>query len=156
MLSPTQGVITTAGLEENVDVCLEYLESWIRGTGCIPVNHKMEVSRSSTGSLNGGEGALLRLFSFFWTICNSLGADYSNLSSEASSPSCNNLARPNLVLVTATGGIEPSCASYGRYSGQPLQFQTQLARIVELSVGEQPPLALLLRLETSKRFLFCA
>ncbi|CAN0344956.1 unnamed protein product [Hapterophycus canaliculatus] len=30
------------GLEENVEVCIFYVESWLRGNGCIPVNHKME------------------------------------------------------------------------------------------------------------------
>ncbi|CAM9412514.1 unnamed protein product, partial [Phaeothamnion confervicola] len=40
--APTRGSITSSGLEENVDVCLEYTESWLRGTGCIPLHHKME------------------------------------------------------------------------------------------------------------------
>lgn len=30
------------GLEENVEVCIVYVESWLRGNGCIPVNFKME------------------------------------------------------------------------------------------------------------------
>lgn len=30
------------GLEENVEVCIFYVESWLRGNGCIPVNFKME------------------------------------------------------------------------------------------------------------------
>eukprot|EP00953_Heterococcus_sp_UTEX-ZZ885_P016687 9369-Heterococcus_DN1.PRE.2 len=40
--SPTCGSITVAGLSENIDVCLEYVGSWLKGTGCIPMHHKME------------------------------------------------------------------------------------------------------------------
>ncbi|KAG5181190.1 malate synthase [Tribonema minus] len=39
---PTLGTITSAGLTENVDVCLEYVAAWLSGNGCIPMNHKME------------------------------------------------------------------------------------------------------------------
>ncbi|CAM9536130.1 unnamed protein product [Discosporangium mesarthrocarpum] len=40
--TPTTGNITSGGLRDNVDVCLVYVESWLRGNGCIPVNFKME------------------------------------------------------------------------------------------------------------------
>ncbi|CAM9431236.1 unnamed protein product [Chrysoparadoxa australica] len=41
--TPTgQGSITSKGLTTNIDICLEYIEAWIRGNGCIPLNHKME------------------------------------------------------------------------------------------------------------------
>ncbi|CAM9133815.1 unnamed protein product [Choristocarpus tenellus] len=42
LMIPTEGNITSEGLRENVDVCLVYVESWLRGNGCIPVNFKME------------------------------------------------------------------------------------------------------------------
>ncbi|CAM9643073.1 unnamed protein product [Ectocarpus sp. 12 AP-2014] len=40
--TPDGGEITLHGLEENVEVCIFYVESWLRGNGCIPVNFKME------------------------------------------------------------------------------------------------------------------
>ncbi|KAG9403646.1 hypothetical protein AC1031_006296 [Aphanomyces cochlioides] len=39
---PTTGVISTTGLEENIDVSLAYTEAWLRGVGCIPLHNKME------------------------------------------------------------------------------------------------------------------
>ncbi|EQC33044.1 malate synthase A [Saprolegnia diclina VS20] len=38
---PTGGISYT-GLEENIDVSLEYTEAWLRGNGCIPLHNKME------------------------------------------------------------------------------------------------------------------
>lgn len=37
-----KGTITMAGLKTNIAVSLEYIEAWIRGIGCIPVNNLME------------------------------------------------------------------------------------------------------------------
>merc|ERR1719499_750655 len=37
-----KGTITMNGLKTNVAVALEYIEAWIRGVGCIPVNNLME------------------------------------------------------------------------------------------------------------------
>lgn len=34
--------ITRAGLEDNVRVSILYTEAWLRGTGCVPLNHLME------------------------------------------------------------------------------------------------------------------
>jgi malate synthase len=42
LAAPACGTITSAGLVENIDVCLEYVSSWLKGTGCIPIHHKME------------------------------------------------------------------------------------------------------------------
>lgn len=36
------GTITRAGLIGNIDVGLEYLESWLRGLGCVPLHNLME------------------------------------------------------------------------------------------------------------------
>ena len=36
------GRITEAGLRRNVDVALRYLESWLRGNGCVPIYNLME------------------------------------------------------------------------------------------------------------------
>jgi malate synthase len=36
------GDITEAGLRWNIDVGLQYLESWLRGSGCVPIYHLME------------------------------------------------------------------------------------------------------------------
>jgi len=39
---PERGTITLAGLRTNVAVGLRYLESWLRGSGCVPLFHLME------------------------------------------------------------------------------------------------------------------
>ena len=36
------GSITEAGLRRNIDVALQYLESWLRGNGCVPIYNLME------------------------------------------------------------------------------------------------------------------
>jgi malate synthase len=42
MLQVPPGQISEAGLRLNVDVGLQYLESWLRGDGCVPIHHLME------------------------------------------------------------------------------------------------------------------
>ncbi|OQR96402.1 malate synthase [Achlya hypogyna] len=42
LIAVPTGAITTAGLEENIDVALVYTEAWLRGNGCIPLHNKME------------------------------------------------------------------------------------------------------------------
>jgi malate synthase len=42
LLTVPLGPITEAGLRTNVRVGLHYLESWLRGVGCVPINHLME------------------------------------------------------------------------------------------------------------------
>ena len=37
-----EGQITDAGLKMNVDVGIQYLESWMRGSGCVPIYNLME------------------------------------------------------------------------------------------------------------------
>jgi malate synthase len=37
-----QGRITEAGLRRNIDVALQYIESWLRGNGCVPIYNLME------------------------------------------------------------------------------------------------------------------
>ena len=39
---PPVGARTEAGLRHNVRVGVQYLESWLRGTGCVPLQHLME------------------------------------------------------------------------------------------------------------------
>lgn len=36
------GTISTAGIRENLYIALNYMESWIRGLGCVPINNLME------------------------------------------------------------------------------------------------------------------
>jgi malate synthase len=36
------GKITEAGLRRNIDVALQYIESWLRGNGCVPIYNLME------------------------------------------------------------------------------------------------------------------
>src|SRR5205085_8388896 len=41
-LAIPEGTITEAGLRTNISVSLQYLESWLRGSGCVPINNLME------------------------------------------------------------------------------------------------------------------
>ena len=42
LLTIPEGQITEEGLRWNVDVGLQYLESWLRGSGCVPIYNLME------------------------------------------------------------------------------------------------------------------
>jgi malate synthase len=42
LLQIPQGPITEAGLRRNIDVALQYIESWLRGNGCVPIYNLME------------------------------------------------------------------------------------------------------------------
>jgi len=42
LLSVPAGEITQGGLELNIDVGIQYLESWLRGNGCVPIYNLME------------------------------------------------------------------------------------------------------------------
>ena len=42
LLSVPTGIITEAGLRQNVNVGLGYIEAWLRGTGCVPLYNLME------------------------------------------------------------------------------------------------------------------
>jgi malate synthase len=42
LLKVPQGEITEKGLQLNVDVGIQYLESWLRGNGCVPIYNLME------------------------------------------------------------------------------------------------------------------
>jgi len=42
LLEMPKGNITQAGLRRNIDVALQYLESWLRGNGCVPIYNLME------------------------------------------------------------------------------------------------------------------
>jgi malate synthase len=42
LLAVTEGPITAEGLRWNIDVGLQYLESWLRGSGCVPIYNLME------------------------------------------------------------------------------------------------------------------
>ena len=42
LLQIPQGHITEAGFRRNVDVALQYIESWLRGSGCVPIYNLME------------------------------------------------------------------------------------------------------------------
>ncbi|HKP28689.1 MAG TPA: malate synthase A [Gemmatimonadales bacterium] len=42
LLAVPEGTRTEAGLRHNIRVGIHYLESWIRGTGCVPLYHLME------------------------------------------------------------------------------------------------------------------
>ncbi len=42
LLAVTKGEITEEGLRLNIDVGIQYLESWLRGNGCVPIYNLME------------------------------------------------------------------------------------------------------------------
>ncbi len=42
LLAIPHGPVTAQGVETNVRVALRYLEAWLRGIGCVPIDHKME------------------------------------------------------------------------------------------------------------------
>ncbi|MBY0506088.1 MAG: malate synthase A [Bryobacteraceae bacterium] len=42
LLKPTVGDITERGLRMNIDIGLQYLESWLNGNGCVPIYNLME------------------------------------------------------------------------------------------------------------------
>jgi malate synthase len=42
LLEVPGGKITSEGLRWNIDVGLQYLESWLRGSGCVPIYNLME------------------------------------------------------------------------------------------------------------------
>ena len=42
LLELPKGKVTEAGLRRNIDVGLQYLESWLRGNGCVPIYDLME------------------------------------------------------------------------------------------------------------------
>ncbi|AGO12822.1 AaceriACR268Cp [[Ashbya] aceris (nom. inval.)] len=36
------GRVTVAGIRQNLDIGLQYMEAWLRGSGCVPINNLME------------------------------------------------------------------------------------------------------------------
>jgi malate synthase len=39
---PANPHVSEAGIRKNISVGLQYVESWLRGNGCVPINHLME------------------------------------------------------------------------------------------------------------------
>lgn len=78
LIETPDGTITEEGLRWNIDVGLQYLEAWLRGSGCVPIYHLMEDAATAEicraqiwqwirhgARLSGGEtvtGALARRF----------------------------------------------------------------------------------------------
>lgn len=76
LLQVPEGTITEVGLRTNISVSLQYMESWLRGSGCVPINNLMEdaatveISRSQIwqwihhplGILTDGRKATIELF----------------------------------------------------------------------------------------------
>ena len=42
LLNAPSGAITEAGMRQNIRVGVRYIESWLNGTGCVPLYHLME------------------------------------------------------------------------------------------------------------------
>ena len=47
LLAPAEGTRTEAGLRHNIRVGVQYLESWLRGVGCVPIYNLMEDAATS-------------------------------------------------------------------------------------------------------------
>jgi len=76
LLRVPEGRITEEGLRNNISVSLQYLESWLRGSGCVPINNLMEdaatveISRAQIwqwirhpqGTLQDGRKVTIELF----------------------------------------------------------------------------------------------
>ncbi len=76
LLQVPEGTITEGGLRTNISVSLQYMESWLRGSGCVPINNLMEdaatveISRSQIwqwirhpkGILTDGRKVTIELF----------------------------------------------------------------------------------------------
>jgi malate synthase len=76
LLTVPEGTITEGGVRNNISVGLQYLESWFRGMGCVPINNLMEdaatteIARSQLwqwihhprGILNDGRKVTVELF----------------------------------------------------------------------------------------------
>ena len=43
------GKITEAGIRGNISVGLQYMESWLRGQGCVPINNVRSRARGRPG-----------------------------------------------------------------------------------------------------------
>ena len=42
LLTPPEGAITEAGLRQNLRIAILYIEPWLRGIGCVPIDNLME------------------------------------------------------------------------------------------------------------------
>ena len=42
LLAIPSGTISEEGIRENLRIGLHYMEAWLRGVGCVPINHLME------------------------------------------------------------------------------------------------------------------
>ena len=42
LVKPPEGTFTEFGLRKNIEVSLRYLNSWLAGNGCVPINNLME------------------------------------------------------------------------------------------------------------------
>jgi malate synthase len=42
LLITPKGIITEDGMRLNINVSLQYLEAWLNGVGCVPINNLME------------------------------------------------------------------------------------------------------------------
>jgi malate synthase len=55
LLAVPEGTITEAGLRQNLNVGIGYIEAWLRGTGCVPLYNLMEDAATAEC---GGSGFL--------------------------------------------------------------------------------------------------
>jgi malate synthase len=95
LLQVPEGRITEQGVRNNISVSLRYLESWLRGSGCVPINNLMEdaatveISRAQLwqwvhhpdGILNDGGKVTLDMFRQILTeevakLTNSIGTNH--------------------------------------------------------------------------------
>src|SRR6266508_2512966 len=61
LLQVRAGPITEKGLRTNVNVSLRHLESWLRGTGCVPIFSLMENAATQRRVYRFSDAARLRV-----------------------------------------------------------------------------------------------
>ena len=65
LIEPFKGEITEEGLKINIDVAIQYIESWLKGNGCVPIYNLMEdaataeISRAQIWQWIRNDGAIL-------------------------------------------------------------------------------------------------
>ncbi len=64
------GGITERGLRDNLSVGLAYMESWLRGVGCVPIHNLMEDAATAEisrwGCAGGGVGLCIKRMGCWW------------------------------------------------------------------------------------------
>jgi malate synthase len=114
LLEIPQGRITDAGLRRNVDVALRYMESWLRGNGCVPIYNLME---------DAATAEICRAQLWQWIR---YGARLDD----------DRVITPELHERVLADTLEDICASMGAQAYAASKFDRACELVMELSTGE--------------------